>query len=300
MSPSLRVALLGWTVALVAGCGGGKDSDGASDQPVKFAGVDPGPVHVHGLGVNPADGALFIATHTGLFRAGPDEEVARRVAGRYQDTMGFTVVGPNRFLGSGHPDLRTKQPPFLGLIRSRDAGDSWKPVSLYGKADFHVLESAGRRVVGYGSDFQTRRQRLLVSDDGGASWSSRRPPMPLVDLAMSPRNPDVWVAAGERLARTTDAGRTWNRLPWSGGLLGWQTPGRLYRVAGDGTVSVSRDLGDTWVGVGHIGSAQPGAFEAEDDALYVALHDGVIKMSRDGGRTWTVRTRPKATKIASG
>jgi hypothetical protein len=28
--------------------------------------ADPGPVHVHGLGINPADEALFIATHTGL------------------------------------------------------------------------------------------------------------------------------------------------------------------------------------------------------------------------------------------
>ena len=32
--------------------------------------TDAGPVHVHGLGVNPADGALFIATHTGLYRSG--------------------------------------------------------------------------------------------------------------------------------------------------------------------------------------------------------------------------------------
>jgi hypothetical protein len=31
-------------------------------------GADPGPVHVHGLGINPADDALFIATHTGLYR----------------------------------------------------------------------------------------------------------------------------------------------------------------------------------------------------------------------------------------
>ena len=67
---------------------------------------DPGPIHVHGLGVNPADGSLFVATHTGLFRAAPDEQRARRVADRYQDTMGFTFVAPDHFLGSGHPDGR--------------------------------------------------------------------------------------------------------------------------------------------------------------------------------------------------
>jgi hypothetical protein len=28
------------------------------------------------------------------------------VTERFQDSMGFTVVGPDYFLGSGHPDFR--------------------------------------------------------------------------------------------------------------------------------------------------------------------------------------------------
>ena len=67
--------------------------------------ADPGPVHVHGLGVNPADEALFIATHSGLYRLDNAAGKPARVADRRQDTMGFTVVGPDRFLGSWHPDL---------------------------------------------------------------------------------------------------------------------------------------------------------------------------------------------------
>jgi len=140
----------------LAGCG-----DRGTDPDVRGQ-SDPGPVHVHGLGVNPADGALFIATHTGLFRAASGERTARRVAGRYQDTMGFTVAGPDRFLGSGHPDLREKLPPFLGLIESRDAGESWQARSLRGRADFHVLEASGQRVYGYGSDWETRRPQFLT------------------------------------------------------------------------------------------------------------------------------------------
>src|SRR5687768_1013784 len=38
---------------------------------------DPGVSHVHGLGVNPADGTLYIATHHGTFRLGPDRAVKR-------------------------------------------------------------------------------------------------------------------------------------------------------------------------------------------------------------------------------
>lgn len=86
---------------------------------------DPGVVHVHGLGVNPADGALYAATHTGLFRLDDDGRV-ERIADRHQDTMGFTIAGPDRFLASGHPDMRDEnlrvdgKPPLLGLA-------GWRP-----------------------------------------------------------------------------------------------------------------------------------------------------------------------------
>ena len=49
--------------------------------------TDPGLVHVHGLGINPTDGALYAATHTGLFIVRDGH--ASRVADRHQDTMGF-------------------------------------------------------------------------------------------------------------------------------------------------------------------------------------------------------------------
>jgi hypothetical protein len=50
--------------------------------------------HIHGLGINPADGSLLIATHSGLFRAGDGERRARRVGEKAQDTMGIHRRGP--------------------------------------------------------------------------------------------------------------------------------------------------------------------------------------------------------------
>lgn len=80
-------------------------------------GADAGLEHVHWLGVDPADGKLYAATHTGLFRvAGEGEPV--RVADRYQDTMGFTVVGPRHFVASGHPGLDDKKLRLPGNPRS--------------------------------------------------------------------------------------------------------------------------------------------------------------------------------------
>jgi hypothetical protein len=287
------VMLLTLGLAGAAGCGG----DEAPEPPTTGEEMpkvgDPGPVHVHGLGVNPRDGALFVATHTGLFRAPPGERKSERVADRYQDTMGFTVVGPDRFLGSGHPDGRDGLPPFLGLLESRDAGKTWKPLSLQGDVDFHVLEASGRRIYGFGSNFDTREVTMLVSSDGGRGWEERSPPEVLIDLAIDPSDPDRAVAAGERaLYMTNDTGRTWKPVGGDSGLLAWPADDALYVAAADGGVRRSRDGGGSFEDVGEV-RGQPAAVQGETgDELYVALHDGVIKQSTDGGVRWTVRSRP--------
>lgn len=143
-APRLPRGLLFLAAAAVAGLfasGALLWNSSKSESVEAFTGVpftDPGPIHVHGLGIDPADGSLFIASHTGRFRVGKDSRKAVRVEDRYQDTMGFSIVGPNRFLGSGHPDAREQElPPLLGLIESTDAGRTWQPISLLGEADFH-------------------------------------------------------------------------------------------------------------------------------------------------------------------
>jgi hypothetical protein len=284
--------------ALLAGCSGDGDSAGrrSETRPREDpgaverapAGRDAGPVHVHALGVNPADGRLFVATHTGLFREPRPGAEPKRIADRYQDTMGFTVVGADRFLASGHPDPREGLPPFLGLIESTDAGRSWTPVSLQGDMDFHLIEAAGSRIYGYGSDWDTRAERLLVSDDRGRSWQPRRSPEPLLDLAVDPGRADRAIAAGRRaLHITLDAGRSWRDLRGRPGLLAW-TKGGLYSVDSEGVVRLARhDLGRAET-VGRVGGA-PVAFDATSSReLYVGLHDGTIKRSNDGGRSWHV------------
>ena len=260
-----------------------------------LAGADPGPVHVHGLGINPADDALLIATHTGLYRVEKGERKAERVGDGYQDTMGFTIVGPNRFLGSGHPDINEAReqnlPSLLGLIESTDEGISWQPISLSGEADFHVLRFAGERVYGYDAS----NERLLVSGDRGRNWQELQKPGPLVDLAVDPDDDRRIVVASsggleEGLFESRDRGESWKRISEAVGLLAW--PGRLYLIAGGGQVFMSNDGGRRLEHQGEIGS-QPAALVAEGPTeLYAALHDGTIKRSVDGGIAWTVRSTP--------
>jgi hypothetical protein len=250
---------------------------------------DAGPGHVHALGVNPADRSLFIATHTGLFRVDAGTHRAERVGDRRQDTMGFTVAGPDHFLGSGHPDLRDELPPMLGLIESRDAGKTWTPISLLGEVDFHALRVGGRRIVGY----DATSGRVMISDDRGQSWRSSDPPEPLVDLVLDPRSADRILAAGEsRLFLSPDAGRTWTQREQGTGLLAWPRRDRLYLLDGGGGLWLSQDGGRRWQRRGRIGGRPAALLAAGPETLYAANHVGEIKLSSDAGATWPRRSSP--------
>jgi hypothetical protein len=252
---------------------------------------DPGLVHVHGLGINPADGTLYAATHTGLFtvRGGG----ASRVADRYQDTMGFTVVGADHFLGSGHPDVRDTQlyqpgrRPLLGLIESRDAGRSWRPLSLLGEADFHALQVAHGRVYGY----DATGGRFMVSGDR-RGWQVRST-VELLGVAVSPADPELVVATtGRRLLRSTDGGRRWQPIQGPAlVVLDWGGPDGLWGVTADGQVWRSRDATGTWQRPGQLGG-QPEALLAHESRLYAAVSGQGIVSSADGGRSWQVEYRP--------
>lgn len=280
---ALLVALAAPTV--LAACGKDRgQSAGTTAAPPGNSQAAGG--HIHGLGVNPRDGSLLIATHFGLFRSAKGSTQAPRLGDSRQDVMGFSVLGLDRFLGSGHPAPGEDAPPLLGLIESRDAGRTWKPISLAGEADFHVLRSAGSRVYG----FDSSNGRLLVSDDAGRSWSRRSPPGPLLDLAIDPKDNRRAVASTQdAIAVTADAGKRWRSLqPPMAGLLAWPAADRLYLIDGTGAVSLSADAGKTWRQAASVGGP-PAALAAHARDLFAALQDGTVKQSVDGGKTWTVR-----------
>ena len=263
---------------------------GDGDDTARVARSDePGVAHVHGLGVNPADGSIYVATHHGTFRLAGDDP-AQRVGDSFQDTMGFTVVGPDHFLGSGHPDIagtREGLPGLLGLIESTDGGGTWEPVSLLGEVDFHGLAYAHDQV--YGWDSTTGR--FMVSADR-QTWDERST-VDLFGFAVDPNDADHIVGGGpEGLVESSDGGRMWAPAEAPGLLvLSWDADAGLWGA--DQAGAVWQHDGTEWTQAGELPGA-PQAFLATADALYAAAgeHDTErtgIYASGDDGRTWELR-----------
>jgi hypothetical protein len=264
--------------------------DDGDDTAVPAA--ESGVAHVHGLGIDPADGTLYVATHHGTFRL-PDRGEAQRVGDLYQDTMGFTVVGDGHFLGSGHPDaagIREGQPPLLGLIESTDAGQTWQPVSLSGEVDFHALAYAHDQVYGWDST----SGRFMVSANR-EDWD-RRSTLDLYTFAVDPDDAEHIVATTpDGLVESTDGGRAWDTT--SGPpivVLAWDATSGLWGADPEGGVHHSADGGTTWDEAGSLPGA-PQALLATADVVYAAAMDENdttgIYQSSDDGQTWTLRYR---------
>lgn len=235
--------------------------------------------HVHGLGVDPADGTLYVASHFGVFRVA-DGGTPERVTDRRQDTMGFAVVGPGHFLGSGHPDLEEDLPASLGLIESTDSAETWESVSLLGEADLHAIEPAGDRIYAYDSVSGS----LLTTTDR-KNWTTIST-QPIYDLAADPADPATVYATTDQgvLVRSINAKLP---VPVAGAptltAIDFQPDGPLVGVGVDGTVQTSTDA-VRWQETGQLdGPAE--ALDAVTGRWHAATESGVYE-STDDGQTW--------------
>jgi hypothetical protein len=291
-----RLALIAAVAVALVGCGGSGNTAGgdpAAGLAVPWVDPDGDAPIVGAVTVNPADSTLFMSTNTGLFRLAPGASEPEKVigtlktpsgSGKVSDALVTRFVGPDELLGSGHPAAGGTLPSALGLIRSEDAGKTWTPVSELGNADFHAIETSGDTIAAalFG------QAQVLVSVNGGKSWSTRAAPMPLIALEVDPGDAARWIASTERgTFGSDDAGRTWRQRDAIPNVrFSWPESGQLYRIDPGGPVKVSADGGQTWEDRGTTGG-EPQALTVDDDGtVYVALIDGTVTVSSDGGRTF--------------
>ena len=275
----LACAVLTATLGLTAGCTDDPDQAQGGQHTNTGGGGLPSP-HVHGIAVNPGDGAVYLASHDGLFRYGPTGP--QRIS-PVIDLMGFTVAGADHFYASGHPGQGTDLPNPVGLIESTDAGQTWKALSRQGQSDFHALTASSTGMIaGYDGTLAITTDRL--------SWEPRSITAPPYALATSTDAAVLLAATSTGLLRSTDAAQTWKPVPDAPPLVlvDWADTTVATGITDDGTIAVSTDTGLTWQRRGT--AAQPQAIEAvpttAGNLRIVIATEKVVLDSTDGGVTF--------------
>jgi photosystem II stability/assembly factor-like uncharacterized protein len=209
-------------------------------------------------------------------------------AGEVSGNLVVRYAGPGDLLASGHPVEEGALPENLGLMRSRDQGETWESLSALGEADYHELEVVGDLILAV----NVESPDIQVSRDGGRSWETRTPPAPPIDVVVDPGDAERWAVSTEQgTFVSSDGGGSWRpRDPASGARLMWPATDALYSVDRNGMIRVSDDGGQGWEPLGDVGGLPSAVANGRKDELYVAVVGGKVRRSRDGRRWETVAT----------
>ncbi|WP_417897520.1 F510_1955 family glycosylhydrolase [Bacillus haimaensis] len=127
--------------------------------------------HIHGIGYLGDKKELFLATHHGLLRF--SEGKWFRTNRNNHDYMGFQTTD-EQFFSSGHPELGSDLKNPLGLIKSKDQGNSMEKLAFYGEIDFHYLAAGYKSHTLYVFNEQENSLEigLHYSVDEGETWKT--------------------------------------------------------------------------------------------------------------------------------
>lgn len=270
-------------VAVLAACTAASDDVATPPTAAHTDAEASGFNHVHGVAVEEGSDAVLVAAHEGLFRLSAEGDVQ---VGPVIDLMGFAVAAPGRFVASGHPGPGVDLPQPVGLIESTDQGNSWQPVSRQRVSDFHALTTSATGILGYDGS-------LLRSVDGGRTWAELDIPTEPASLAASPDGQQVLATTGQGLLLSPDGGKSWSPVPGAPllQLADWAADGRtVVGVDPSGGVWTSRDAAATWERAAQL-SAAPQAMDVgtstDGNSRIVVVTGVAVSESRDGGQTFT-------------
>ncbi|OGI42460.1 MAG: hypothetical protein A2V92_00155 [Candidatus Muproteobacteria bacterium RBG_16_65_31] len=191
------------------------------------------------------------------------------------------------------------------ILRTQDGGETWALVHSAPREEKPLLDvwfasaDSGIAVGAYGLAYATQ--------DGGRSW---RPLKVLADdmhlNALARGSGGRLYIAGEAgtLARSTDGGRSWSRLPspYRGSYFGMLAlpDGTLLLHGLRGKIHRSTDDGRSWTPVESGTQANLlGGAVLDDGAVVLVGYDGVILVSRDQGRRFALSRDAEGKALAA-
>jgi photosystem II stability/assembly factor-like uncharacterized protein len=196
-----------------------------------------------------------------------------------------------------------------GLFRSDDGGATWTRLfqGLEGKTTFALAFSPfSAQTIYAGISDVFERGGVFKSGDGGRTWAFSGhgiSALSVRQVAVDPTNPArLWVIANDVPFRSTDRGRSWERVrpgPVPGDIQAAQAAvdpldgSTVYLLLADGTLRRTHDGGQTWETAGHLtppygsflGSQIQLVIDPQQPVTLYAAGLGISK-STDGGATW--------------
>ena len=178
-----------------------------------------------------------------------------------------------------------------GNITRTTNGGGWWQIVYEGEVSVFALAFApSQPSILYAGDSEGK---LLKSINSGASWSvhAQLTNGGIGSLVVDPGNADtVYVGARDGVYKSTDGGKTWNRVHSSQEVVEVAvapTDPRMLLAATVRGVYLSTDAGDNWAMTldHHAHSVQ--ASPDNPQVAYAGTRDGIYR-SDDGGRTWSL------------
>jgi hypothetical protein len=263
-------------------------------------------MHVHGLSYDPQEPHnLYMSTHHGLIIINSDGGFYHVGEDKHRhDLMGFTFQNGGTMISSGHPSESSTLKNPLGVVISKDHGETWEPIALHGMVDFHVFEvNDADSSVMYGINGHGPHAGFYRSQDGGSEWdklhASGLPEdfQAVYVLVSDPSNPQHLLAGtGNGIYTSQDGGNTWSMKNDKQSFISAQTlpqdPQQIiaYVLGKDEGLMISEDFGETWAALNlkmeqdvvfHI------AIHPNQEGVYtVGTQKGNLFQTEDGGANW--------------